>query len=408
VHNNAFATNKSKAITSRLFMLNGIYSNPTTIYFGKGMEFKIGEEVAKYSKNTLLHYGRNSFKEYGLYDKVTRSLKDNGIRYIELGGVKPNPGTDLVYRGIRLCREENLDFVVAVGGGSVIDSAKAISAGVLWPGDFYELFDGKTTPQKALKLGTILTIPGSGSESSTGAIITHEEKKLKRALDSPLIAPIFSILNPELTLTVSKYDTSCGVVDAISHVFERYFTNTPFVDCSDRICEALLKTLMKYALLVNDSPFNYDIRAEIMWACKLAHDNTISFGRKQDWATHRIGHEIGALYDVSHGATMAILFPAWMKYTYKANIPRFEQFANRIFDINPTSSAQVILSAIENLTMFLKAIGMPTTLRELGINDKTNFPVMAQKCVKQMPSGTIGNFTRLAPHDIVNILEIAY
>lgn len=389
-------------------MLNGIYSQPTTIYFGRGTEFKVGKEVKKYSKNVLLHYGKDSFKKYGLYDKVTELLKYEGLRYIELGGVKPNPSSDLVYEGIELCRKENIDFILAVGGGSVIDSAKAISIGVPWPGDFFDFFEEKAIPEKALKVGTILTIPGSGSESSTGGIITHEEKKLKRACDNPIMAPVFSILNPEVTLTIPQYHTSCGIVDAIAHVFERYFTNTTYVDCTDRICEGLIKTLMKYALLVKDTPDDYDIRAEIMWACKLAHDNTAGFGRKQDWSSHKIGHEISAIYDVPHGATMSVVFPAWMKYVHKTNIDRFEQFANRIFDTNSIDSEKVIMSAIENLIQFLKSIGMPTTMREIGINDRTHFTEMAEKCVKYMPSGTIGNFVRLSPHEIVNILEIAY
>lgn len=389
-------------------MLNGTYSQPTTIYFGKGTEFKVGEQVKKYSENVLLHYGKESLKKYGLYDKVTESLKFEGVRYIECGGVKSNPSADLVYEGIELCRKENIDFILAVGGGSVIDSAKAISIGVPWPGDFFDFFEEKAIPEKALKVGTILTIPGSGSESSTGGIITHKEKKLKRACDNPIMAPVFSILNPEVTLTIPQYHTSCGIVDAIAHIFERYFTNTTYVDCTDRICEGLIKTLMKYALLVKDTPDNYDIRAEIMWACKLAHDNTAGFGRKQDWSSHKIGHEISAIYDVSHGATMAVVFPAWMKYVYKTNIDRFEQFANRIFDINSIGSEQATMSAIEKLIQFLKAIGMPTTMREIGINDRTRFTEMAEKCVKYMPSGTIGNFVRLSPQDIVNILEIAY
>lgn len=387
-------------------MLDGIYSHPTTIYFGKGMELKVGEEVKKYSKKVLLHYGKESFKKYGLYDKVTGSLKSKGVRHIELGGVKPNPSADLVYQGIELCRKENLNFILAVGGGSVIDSAKAISIGVPWAGDFFDFFEQKAAPQESLKVATILTIPGSGSESSTSADITHEGKKLKRACNSTLMAPIFSILNPELTLTVSRYHTSCGIVDAMVHVFERYFTNTTYVDCTDRICEGLIRTLMKYALLVKDNPDNYDIRAEIMWACKLAQDNTAGFGRKQDWSSHRIGHEISAIYDVTHGATMSVLFPAWMKYVYKNNIARFNQFAERIFGINSIDAQQGVLSAIEELIKFFKTIGMPTTLGELGIKDKAHFPEMAEKCVKYVSSGTIGNFVRLSPQDIINILEI--
>lgn len=390
-------------------MLDGVYYNPTTIHFGKDMELKVGEIVRKHSNKILLHYGESSFKKYGLHDNVTESLKRENISYVELGGVKPNPQTDLIYEGIELCRQENINFILAVGGGSVIDSAKAISLGVPWSGDFFEFFEGKAIPETALKVGTILTVPGAGSESSTSSVVTQKERQLKISCDSQLLAPVFSILNPDLTRTLSPYQTSCGIIDAISHVFERYFSNTTYVDCSDRICEGLVKTLMKYALLVKDEPDNYDIRAEIMWASKLAQDNTAGFGRKQDWAAHIIGHEITAIYDIAHGATLSVIFPAWMKYVYQANIERFAQFAERIFnvDINETDAEHIIMTAIEKFTHFLKAIGMPTSLHEIGIFDKSSFEEIAEKSVRSMPSGTIGNFKRLSPQDIINILNNA-
>lgn len=390
-------------------MLNGVYYNPTIIHFGKEMELKVGEIVKKHSDKILLHYGESSFKKYGLHDNVTESLQRENVDYIELGGVKPNPETDLIYEGIELCRKEDINFILAVGGGSVIDSAKAISLGVPWSGDFFDFFEGKAVPETALKVGTILTVPGAGSESSTSAVITQKEKQLKVSCDSLLLAPVFSVLNPDLTLTLSQYQTSSGIIDAISHVFERYFSNTTYVDCSDRICEGLVKTLMKYALLVKDDPDNYDIRAEIMWACKLAQDNTAGFGRKQDWSTHRIGHEISAIYDVAHGATLSVVFPSWMKYVYQANIDRFVQLADRIFDININGidAEQAIMSAIENYIHFLKTIGMPTRMSEIGINEKSRFEEIAEKSVMSMPSGTIGNFLRLSPQDIINILNIA-
>ena len=391
-------------------MINGIYYNPTIIFFGKGMESKVGEEVAKHSQKVLLHFGRNSFKKYGLYDKVKISLNTAGVSYVELGGVKPNPRASLVYEGIELCRKENIDFILAVGGGSVIDSAKAISIGVPWQGNFFDFFEGKQVPQKTLKVATILTIPGSGSESNAVSVITHEEKRLKIPYSNPIMAPVFSILNPEVTYTLPEYYTACGIVDAISHVLERYFTDTTYVDCTDRIGEGLIKTLMKYAVLVKDEPHNYDVRAEIMWTCKLAHDNTAGFGRKQDWSSHSIAHELGAIYNVAHGAIMGVVFRAWMKYVHKANIGKFTQFANRVFDIdtNLIDSEQAILLANDKFKQFLKNLGMPVTLRETGINEKTRFTEIAKNCVRYMKSGTIGNFVRLTPQDIGNILEIAY
>lgn len=391
-------------------MLNGVYYNPTIVYFGKGWESHAGEEVSKYSKKILLHFGGESFKKYGFYDKVSASLKASGISYFELGGVKPNPRANLVYEGIKLCRKEHIDFILAVGGGSVIDSAKAISIGVPWQGDFFDFFEGKHIPQQAIKIATILTIPGSGSESNMGTIITHEEKGLKLGCSHPLMFPVFSILNPEVTYSIPDYYTHCGIIDAISHILERYFTNTTYVDCTDRIGEGLIKTLMKYAVLVKNEPYNYDIRAEIMWACKLAHDNTAGFGRKQDWSSHSIAHEIGAIYDVPHGAVVGVIFMAWMKYVYKANTKIFMQFADRIFDIDLTlnSNEQIIVLIIDRFKQFLKTIGMPITLREIGIYDRTHFNEIAGKCVKFSKSSTIGNFTRLSPQDIINILESAF
>lgn len=389
-------------------MIDGVYHNPTRVLFGRGAELKVGEEVAKHSKNILLHYGRESFKKYGLRDKVAGALEARGVRYVELGGVRPNPGADLVYEGIELCRKEGLDFILAVGGGSVIDSAKAISAGAPYPGDFFELFERKAAPEKALKVGTVLTIPGSGSESSAAAVITHEERRLKKDCESPLLAPVFSILNPELTLTVPVRDTACGIADAVSHVLERYFTPTTHVDCTDRICEGLLRTLMKYGALVLENPGDYDARAEIMWACKLAHDNTAGFGRKQDWSCHRIGHELGAFYDVPHGAAMAVLFPAWMRHVRQAGGGRFEQFARRVFDVPSASAGAAAGEGIESAARFFGALGLPVSLRGLGVPDTKRFAGIAESCVSGMRSGTIGNFARLRPGDIVSILEKAF
>lgn len=391
-------------------MLDGIYYNPTKIFFGQSMETKVGEEVAKYSKKILLHFGGSSFKKHGLYDRVAASLKVAGVEYVELGGVKSNPCVGLVYKGIELCREENIDFILAVGGGSVIDSAKAISIGVPWRGDFFDFYEGKQIPRSALKIATILTIPGTGSESSPSSVITHEEKKTKSVCSNFLMFPTFSILNPEITYTLTDYQTSCGIVDAISHVLERYFTNTDYVDCTDRISGGLIQTLMKYALLVKNEPNNYNVRAEIMWACKLAHDNVAGFGRKQDWASHAIAHAIGAITDIAHGAILSVIFPAWLRYVHRINFNKFIQFAFNIFSIKDSSieDKEAVLLAIDKFREFLKNIGMPLTLRELGIANKTQFDEIARKCVLPMPSGTIGSFVRLSPSDVVKILKIAY
>lgn len=392
-------------------MINDIFFNPTITYFGKGMESITGEEVAKYSHKVLLHYGSSSFKKYGLYDRITNSLQAAGVDYVELGGVKSNPSSEVIYQGIELCRASNVDFILAVGGGSVIDSAKAISIGVPWDGDFFDFFEGKQTPVSALKIATVLTVPGSGSESNQGSVITHKEKRIKIPYAHRLLFPVFSILNPEVTFTLDQYQTSCGIIDAVTHILERYFTNTSYVDCTDRIGEGLIQTLMKYAVLVQEMPHNYDVRAEIMWACKLAHDNTAGFGRKQDWSSHKIAHEIGAIYDIAHGAIMGVIFLAWLKCTYSANMDRSLQFADKIFNLpvkQVTDPHRVILTAIGQLESFLNVLKMPTTLRKLGIGDKKYFSTVAQNCVRPMPSGTIGNFVRLSAQDIIKILETAY
>lgn len=390
-------------------MLNGTYYSPTIFYFGKGLELKVGVEVKKYADSVLLHYGQSSLKKSVLYDRVKNSLLAEGLGVYELGGVKPNPRADLVYQGIDLCRKEGIEFILAVGGGSVIDSAKAICIGVPYDGNFYDFFERRATPRQALKVGVVMTIPGSGSESSPGSVITDLATKRKMVCDNPLLTPAFSILNPEYTVTVPLLHTSCGIVDALSHIFERYFSNTPFVDCSDRICEGLILTLMKYAILVQEDPENYDIRAEIMWACKLAHDNTPGFGRKQDWACHKIGHEISGIYDAPHGAVMGIVFLAWMQWAHKKNMGKFIQFSERIFAItdncNPDNAVE---QAIGKFKRFLETLGMPTCLREIGVEDKSCFTEIANNSVQFMPSGTVGNFVRLAPQDIVEVLDIAY
>jgi len=390
-------------------MLNGTYYSPTTFYFGKGVELKVGVEVKKYADNVLLHYGQDSLKNSVLYDKVKKSLVAEGLKIYELGGVKPNPRADLVYQGIELCRKEGIDFILAVGGGSVIDSAKAISIGVAYGGDFYDFFERKAIPQEALNVGVILTIPGSGSESSPGTVITDLATKRKMVCDNPLLIPVFSMLNPECTVTIPSFYTSCGIVDALSHIFERYFSNTSFVDCSDRICEGLILTLMKYAILVQEEPDSYDIRAEIMWACKLAHDNTPGFGRKQDWACHKIGHEISGIYDAPHGVVMGVVFLAWMQWAYKKNMGKFIQFSERVFAItdndNPEKSVE---QSIEMFRRFLENLEMPTSLREIGLKDRSHFIEIANNSVQYMQSGTVGNFVRLAPQDIVEVLDLAY
>jgi alcohol dehydrogenase YqhD (iron-dependent ADH family) len=391
-------------------MLNAVYRNPTTIYFGKDVEGLVGEEVKKHSQKILLLYGSASFKTHGLHAKIIQSLQKAGVTFVECGGVKSNPEASIVYQGIELCRREGLDFILSVGGGSVIDAGKAIALGVPYEGDFFDFFTKQATPQKSLPLGVVLTLFGAGSESSDGAVITHPSCRIKTDCSTPLLYPRFAFLNPELTRTAPVHTVRCGISDALSHLFERYFTQTSFVDCTDRIGEGLMRTLMHYGRLIGTEADTYDVRAELMWACKLAHDNTAGFGRKHDWSCHRISHEIGARYEAAHGAILAVLFPAWMEYVYPSHEQRFLQFANRVFDIDTEAPEKkyAITQALETYRLFLQALGMPSTLRELGLTDKAELEDIARHCTATTQSGTLGNFVRLSNADIVKLLTTAF
>lgn len=390
-------------------MLNGKYYQPTIFHFGKEAELEVGTEVRKHGRNVLLHYGRESIHRIGLYDRIKGYLAKENLTVHELGGVEPNPRTDKVYEGIDLCRKHDIDLILAVGGGSVVDSAKAIAVGVPYNGDFFDLFEKKVTPEAALKLGVVLTLPGSGSESSPATVISRPETNNKNVCDTPLLYPVFSILNPEFTKTIPPFQTSCGIVDALSHLFERYFSNTEYVEVSDRICEGLIKVLLKYAPLIKDDPENYDYRAEIMWACKLAHDATPGFGRKQDWACHKISHEISAIYDTPHGATMGVVYLAWMRWVRDVNIAKLGQFSERVFDLpKKGEETATVQEGIDRFRNFLDSIDMPTSLQQLGIEEKQHFDTIATQSVRFMESGTIGNFVRLAPKDIIDVLNLSF
>lgn len=386
-------------------MNNFTFQNSTKIIFGKNTENSVGEETKKYGSKVLLHYGGGSIKKYGLYDKVISSLKNAGLEVFELGGVKPNPRLSLVKEGIELCRKNKIDIILAVGGGSVIDSAKAIGVGALYDGDVWDFYSRKAKVKSTLPVGVILTIPAAGSESSSSSVITNEDGWYKRGLDSELIRPVFAIMNPELTYTLPPYQTAAGASDMIAHIFERYFTNEKNVDLTDRLCEATMKTIIKNTPIVLKEPKNYEARAEIMWASTIAHGGLLGTGRIEDWATHGIEHEISGIYDIAHGAGLAILFPAWMKYVYKHDVKRFTQFANRVWnvEINLNDIEETALQGIEMTKTFFKNIGMPVSLSEANIpNDR--FEEMASKATER---GPLGNFVKLYKEDIINIFNLA-
>jgi alcohol dehydrogenase YqhD (iron-dependent ADH family) len=388
-------------------MQNFTFKSPTKIIFGKDTENLLGKEVKQYSSKVLLCYGGGSIKKTGLYDKVINSLKDSNVDYVELSGIRPNPRLSLVYQGIKLCRENNINFILGVGGGSVIDTAKAIAVGVPYDGDVWDFYIGKEKVTKALPIGDILTIPATGTEASNSSVITKEEGLYKKGINSDLIRPVFSILNPELTYTLPAYQTACGACDMMAHIMERYFTNEPNVDLTDRLSEAALKTIINNTPLVLKDPENYNARAEIMWAGTLAHNGLMGTGRVEDWASHKIEHELSAIYDIAHGAGLSIVFPAWMKYVYKHNIKRFVQFAVRVWDVNLSfdNEEAIALEGIRRITEFFKSIGLPVTLTDAGI-PQDRIEEMADKCTSS-DTKTWGNFVTLHKQDIINIYKLA-
>lgn len=388
-------------------MINFEFSNTTKIVFGRDTEERVGELTAAHGKKVLLHYGGGSIKRSGLYDRVVESLEKAGLSIVELGGVQSNPRVSLIREGIKLCREEQIDFILAVGGGSVIDSSKGIAAGTYYEGDVWDLYLRKEPVGKCLPVGVVLTLPAAGSESSPASVVTNEDGWWKRDIDSLDLRPAFAILNPELTFSLPPYQTACGATDMMAHVMERYFTTTEHVELTDRMAEAIMKTIVNNAPRLIEEPRDYDTRAEIMWAGTLAHNDLIGTGRAQDWASHMIEHELSGIYDIAHGAGLAIVFPAWMKFVYKKDIPRFAQFANRVFgiEINTRDLEETALAGIRALEDFFRSLKMPIRLSEADITDE-HFEEMAEKATDH-GSKTVGDFVKLKKEDIVSIYKLA-
>jgi len=379
---------------------------PTKIIFGKGTEKTVGEQIEPFGKNVLIHFGGNFVKDTGLLQSVTKSLEENNIHYEILDGVLSNPRLSLIRKGIQICREHKIDFILAIGGGSAIDSAKAIGIGTPYDGDVWDFFKGKLPVTETLPVGSILTIPSAGSECSNGTVITNEDGFYKRSVNYEIIRPKFAILNPELSYTLPAYQTACGITDMISHVMENYFTNVERVDLVDKLCEATIKTVIKNAAIVMRDPNDYEARAQIMWSANFAHAGMLSTGRVGDWGSHNIEHELSAQYDIAHGAGLAILFPAWMKYVYKHDMDRFVQFAVQVWDVDFYSyltKEEIIFEGIKRMTRFFKDLGMPVTLEDAGI-DESHFTLMAKKCVED---GPVGNFVKLDYEDVLAIYKIA-
>lgn len=391
-------------------MLDFRYKNSTEIIFGRDIEKDIGSVTSKYGKKILLHYGGGSIKKSGLYDVVINSLKELGLEVFVLGGVQANPRVSLVREGIDLCRREKIDAILAVGGGSVIDSAKAIGFGTFLDGDIWDCYEGKTTPTQMLPVICVLTIPAAGSESSSHSVLTNEDGWVKKGVGADCLRPKVAFMNPERTMTLPDYQTACGASDMLAHVMERYFTHTKDVSFTDGLCEASMKSIMKLSLDVLKNPQSYGSRAELMWAGTVAHNGSLDLGRLTDWASHAIEHELSAIYDIAHGAGLSIIFPAWMRYVSKEpeNQPKLLAFATRVFNIEadfdyPEKTIEQGILALEN---YYQIINMPIRLTQVDIDEK-HLDEMASKATGN-GQFTLGNFQKLGIEDVKKIYRLAY
>ena len=379
---------------------------PTYYSFGKEVEKSVGELIKKFGgTRVLIHYGGGSCVKSGLLDIVKNSLTEQGLFFLELGGVQPNPKSGLVYKGIEICKSNSIDFILAIGGGSVIDSSKAIALGSVYDGDFWDFYRKGIVVQKALPVGTVLTIAAAGSEGSGDSVITHENGNFKWAARGDVLRPKFSVLNPEYTCSLPLYQTACGITDIFVHLTERYFTNSQNVEVTDRLLEGLLKTIISQGKLCVKDPTNYDIRANIMWTGTMAHNNICGVGRLQDWASHGIEHELSALYDCAHGAGLAVIFPAWLEYVGKINPHKVISFADRVFNINQGYNQEIVNKVVFAVKEFLRYIGMPTNFTELGAK-KEDIDFLVEHMFKNNIEFS-GNYVKLYPQDVKAIFEIA-
>ncbi len=387
-------------------MLDFTYDIPTKIYFGKHQHKKIADYLKTYH-NILLVYGKNSIKTTGLYDTITTELQDNNITYKELSGVQPNPRISSVRTGIQLCRDNNIDFILAVGGGSTIDCAKTISAGVYWPKDPWTMFqnNNETHIKKALPIGCILTLSATGTEMNRNAVITNQDTQEKKAIHTDPIRPQFSILDPTLTYTVSAHQTACGVVDTMSHIFEQYYSNTKEAYLQDRLAESLLLTTIHYGPIALQEPNNYEARANLMWASTLALNGLLTYGKETDWATHGIEHALSALTDVTHAVGLAILTPAWMRHVLtEKTAAKFAEYGRNVWKITEEDNLKAAQKAIKHTQdYFTKSLHMPKTLTDINVKEDQLEPI-ADKAISNRK---IGRYKKLNTQDILEILKDA-
>lgn len=389
-------------------MNNFTFYSPTEFVFGRETESRTAELVKKYGgSKVLIVYGGGSVIRSGLLARVESVLSDAGITYVELGGIQPNPTDPKVYEGIELGRREGIDFILPVGGGSVIDTAKAIAVGIPYEGDFWDFFIGKAVPEKAVRIGVVLTIPAAGSEGSGNSVITKLDGLKKLSLRTPeVLRPAFAVMNPELTYTLPAWQTACGITDMMAHIMERYFTNTEDTEVTDRICEGTLKAIIYEAMRITIEPCNYGARANLMWAGMIAHNGTCGVGCEEDWSSHFLEHEVSAVYNVSHGAGLAVIFPAWLTYMAEHHAGKVAQYAARVWDVPKSTDCKAMaLEGIRRFKSFLHSIGMPVTFRELGI-EHPDIDLLVKK-FHENKGERVGNYFPLDSKASREIYEIA-
>jgi len=387
-------------------MLDFNYTISTKILFGKNKIEQLDQEIEKYSDRLLFVYGGGSIKRIGLYDQIIKKLEQGDIEYIELSGVQPNPRIDSVRKGIKLCKDHHLEFILAAGGGSVIDCAKTIAAGMFHDGDPWDLFQfGDSYIRTALPLGSVLTFSGTGSEMNGNAVISNEETEQKLAIHSDFLRPRFSILDPTYTFTVPKNQTAAGTVDIFSHILEQYFSPTKDAFVQNRVAESLLITCIHYGPIALKEPTNYEARAQLMWTSSLALNGLLGYGRITDWATHGIEHAISAAYDVTHGTGLAILTPYWMEYVLsEETTDKFVEYAQNVWQVKGKNDLAVARKGIEKTREFFTSLGMPKTLRDVGVQEN-KLEDMAKKTVLY---GDVGKFKKLGKNDVLAILKNAF
>ena len=389
-------------------MNNFVFYSPTEFVFGKATEMQVGALARKHgARKVMIVYGGGSVVRSGLLDRVKQSLQEAGIEYCLMGGVQPNPVDTKVYEGIEFCRREQADMLLPVGGGSVIDTAKAIAEGVLYEGDFWDFYIGKTKVTKALKVAVVLTIPAAGSEGSGNTVITKLDGLQKLSLRVPeVLRPVFSIMNPELTYTLPPFQTACGVADMMAHIMERYFTNTQEVEIGDRLCEGTLMAIINEAPKAMRNPEDYGARANLMWAGMIAHNGTCGVGCEEDWASHFLEHEISAIYGVTHGAGLSVIFPAWMTWMVEHNVGKIAQYAVRVWGVPESEDKKAVaLEGIGKLKAFFSSLGLPVTFKELGV-ENPDIDRLADS-LHRNKGELVGNYVKLTKQDSKEIYRLA-